>query len=300
MEDFAILGSGPAGLAAAQFIARAGHAPLVLEGPVPGGQIVSLPRLDNVPGFPDGIEGWDLADRYRRGAETAGARFSPATVLSLAPRSPSGAVLSLSDGTSLEAARVVVATGIRPRPAGLPGEEALVGRGVSYCVPCDAPLYRGRDVLLLGDGPSALGAAAQLSRVVRRVTFLCLAPSLPDAARERADKLGNVTILLDAKPEAFETGGDGSLSGVRLEGGAVLPAPALFVSRGATPATSFAPGLPRDARGYLADVAALPPGVFAAGDVATPFLHQVAVAAASGILAARSALRSTPSESASA
>ncbi|MBQ7251533.1 MAG: FAD-dependent oxidoreductase, partial [Kiritimatiellae bacterium] len=282
MEDFAILGSGPAGLAAAQFIARAGHSPLVLEGPSPGGQIVSLPRLENVPGFPDGIEGFELADRYRRGAELAGARFSPATVLSLSPRAPAGADLSLSDGTTLSAARVVVATGIRPRPAGLPNEEALVGRGVSYCVPCDGPLYRGQDVLLLGDGPSALGAASQLSRLVRRVTFLCLAPALPEAALERAAKLGNVSILLDAKPEAFETGADGTMTGVRLADGTVLPSPALFVSRGATPATAFAPALPRDARGYLADAAALPPGVFAAGDVATPALHQVAVAAASG------------------
>lgn len=294
MEEFVILGSGPAGLAAAQFIARAGWHPLVLEGPSPGGQIVSLPRLENVPGFPDGIEGWDLADRYRRGAELAGARFSPATVLSLSPRAPSGAVLSLSDGTTLEASRVIVATGIRPRPAGLPGEDALVGRGVSYCVPCDGPLYRNDEVLLLGDGPAALGAVSQLARIVRRVTFLCLAPTLPADAAERAAKLANVSIMLDAKPEAFETDADGMLSGVRLADGTVLPSPALFVSRGATPATSFAPDLPRDARGYLADAAALPPGVFAAGDVATPFLHQVAVAAASGILAARAALRFQP------
>jgi thioredoxin reductase (NADPH) len=294
MEDFVILGSGPAGLAAAQFIARAGHAPLVLEGPVPGGQIVSLPRLENVPGFPDGIEGWDLADRYRRGAELAGARFSPATVLSLSPHAPSGAVLSLSDGTTLEASRVIIATGIRPRPAGLPGEDALVGRGVSYCVPCDGPLYRNDEVLLLGDGSAALGAVSQLARIVRRVTFLCLAPSLPEAALERAKKLVNVSILLDAKPEAFATAPDGSLSGVRLADGTVHASPALFVSRGATPASGFLPDGTRDARGYLADAAALPPGVFAAGDVATPFLHQVAVAAASGILAARAALRFQP------
>jgi len=295
MEAFVILGSGPAGLASAQFVARAGFRPLVLEGPTPGGQIVSLPRLENVPGFPEGIAGYELADRYRRGAEIAGARFSPLSVRALVPRAPSGATLSLSDGSSLEAEKVVVATGIRPKPAGLPGEEELVGRGVSYCVPCDGPLYRGSDVLLLGDGPAALGAASQLARLVRKVTFLCLADTLPESARARAESIPNLALVLGARPVALETAEDGSLAGVRLADGRVLSAPGLFVSRGATPASGFAPGLPRDARGYFADADALPPGIFAAGDVAVPHLHQVAVAVGSGVLAARAALRSTPS-----
>ena len=294
--DLVIVGGGPAGYTAALYGARAGLSTLVVEKLAAGGQMNLTHQIDNYPGFPEGIDGFTLGQQMLEGAQRFGAQTRYAQVVSLElDREPK--IIRATDGEILAKA-VILATGAEPRPLGLPGEAALMGKGVSYCAFCDGMFYRNKTVVVVGGGNTAAAEALQLSRLAKKVYLVHRRNSLratkiyhkPIQETENIEFLGAhaVTELLQ----------DGVLTGVRVQDlqtgeERVLEADGLFVSIGRNPATELVVGqLALDSNGYiLADESTQTslPGVFAAGDVRTKSLRQVVTAVADGANAAAQA-----------
>ena len=301
MKTLVILGSGPAGLTAAIYAARAGLDPLVLDGPAPGGPLITTPLIENFPGFPDGIPGYDLMDLMRKQAQKFGARFQGAQLDSLSPLPEGGASLHLAGGQTLRADALIIATGATHRPLGLPGEKELSGHGLSYCATCDGAFHRGQPIAVVGGGDTAMEEALFLARFGSKITLIHRRDAFRASkimaqrvlAHPKIEVRWNtvVTELLDPKA--------GHLSALRLRdvrSGAesLLEVGALFVAIGLVPATApFTPALKTDDNGYLlADGVLTPlPGVLVAGDVADSRYRQAITAAAAGCRAAIEAMR---------
>lgn len=300
MKSLAILGSGPAGLTAAVYAARAGLAPLVLDGPSPGGPLITTPLVENIPGFPDGIAGFDFIQLLRRQAEKFGARFQSVQVEKLAPRPDGGADLRLGDGANMAADAVVIATGAGHRRLDLPGENELAGHGISYCATCDGAFHRGQHIAVVGGGDTAMEEALFLTRFAAQVTIIhrrdafratrILAQRALDHPKIAVRWNSVVTGLVDpaqGKLTALQLRDVKSHEESRLEVGA------LFVAIGLVPATKpFADALELDANGYLMTdgVRTKLAGVFVAGDVADSRYRQAVTAAGSGCQAAIEAM----------
>lgn len=302
MEKIVIAGGGPAGLAAAIYAGRAGAAPLVLEGVAPGGQLAQAARIDNYPGFPDGIGGAELAAAMRAQAERCGARFRFGEELASFQLGDDGAVAAaVTDGDEVvETAAIVAATGTAPRKLGLDAERRLAGRGVSYCATCDGAFFRGRAVAVAGLGAPALRAALYLAPLCASVavlpvgggtpprTLLAQARALPNV---RFDDAAEIADLLEGDGRRLRAALVRDASGATRE----VPCDGLFVELGAEPALGWADArVAREADGRLgvdAQGATGVPGLFAAGDAVAPFLRQVCTAVASGAVAATAALR---------
>lgn len=294
--DMLIIGAGPGGCTAALYAARAGLDAVVLEKLSAGGQMALSPQIDNYPGFENGIDGFSLAEKMRQGAERFGARTVLAEVLSLALQGPFKTA-ETSAGT-FAGRTVVLATGAGPRALGLPGEEALVGRGVSYCAACDGMLYKGKTAVVVGGGNTAAADALLLSRIARQVILVHRRDTL------RADKVYHPP-LMEANNVTFRWNSTVSelLYGERLTGvglrdvitgrESVIACDGLFISVGRTPAAELAQGqLALDAGGYIAaDESARTslPGVFAVGDVRSKAVRQIVTAVADGAAAVHSA-----------
>lgn len=303
MEKLVIAGGGPAALAAAVYAGRAGVSPLVLEGVAPGGQLAQAARIDNYPGFPDGIGGAELAAAMRAQAERCGARFRFGEELVSFQVGDDGAVAAaVTDGGEIvECGAIVAATGTAPRRLGLPAERRLAGRGVSWCATCDGAFFRGRAVAVAGIGAPALRAALYLAPLCASVTVLPVGGGTPPRALlAQARALPNVRFDEGAAEIADLLEGDGRrlrAALVRDAAGATreVPCDGLFVELGAEPALGWADGrVAREPDGRLrldAQGGTNVPGLFAAGDVAAPFLRQVCTAVASGAVAATAALR---------
>lgn len=169
VETLTIIGTGPAGLTAALYAARANLSPLVLAGDLPGGQLTQTTDVENYPGFPDGVLGFDLMEAFRKQAERFGARLRHAVVsgVSFTPGGPQ--VLRLGDGSTLESRGVIIATGARPRWLGLESEQALRNKGVSSCATCDGAFFRDVPIVVVGGGDTALEEALFLTRFGSKV-----------------------------------------------------------------------------------------------------------------------------------
>ncbi|MBQ9727659.1 MAG: FAD-dependent oxidoreductase [Kiritimatiellae bacterium] len=303
MEKIVIAGGGPAGLSAAIYAARAGVSPLVLEGVAPGGQLAQAGRIDNYPGFPDGIGGAELAAAMRAQAGRLGARFRFGEELASFQVAAGGAVAAaVTDGGDIvETAAIVAATGTAPRRLGLDSERRLAGRGVSYCATCDGAFFRGRAVAVAGIGAPALRAALYLAPLCASVTVVPVGGGTPPRTLlAQARALPNVRFEDGAARIEELREGDGRrlrAAVVRDAAGAAreIPCDGLFVELGAEPSVAWAGDrVPREADGRLrvaARGATGVPGLFAAGDAVEPFLRQVCTAVASGAVAATAALR---------
>lgn len=300
MKSLVILGSGPAGLTAAIYAARAGLAPLVLDGPNPGGPLVSTPLIENLPGFPDGIAGFDFIQLMRRQAEKFGARFQSAQVDKLAPRPGGGAALRLGGGAALAADAVIIATGAGHRRLDLPGETELSGHGISYCATCDGAFHRGQHIAVVGGGDTAMEEALFLTRFAAQVTIIHRRDAFR-ATRILAQRvLANpkIAVRWNSVVTGLVDPAQGKLTALKLRDvksneESRLEVGALFVAIGLVPATQpFAGVLALDPNGYLlADgVRTELPGVFVAGDVADARYRQAVTAAGSGCQAAIEAL----------
>ncbi len=290
--DVAVIGGGPGGYTAALYCARAGLSVAVAEKLTAGGQAAATDRVDNYPGFDQGIEGLELGERMQRGAE----RFGAETVydeVTAADLTGDPKRLTLSGGGVLLARAVVLATGALPRPLGLPGEEELRARGVSYCATCDGMFYKGKTVAVCGGGNSAVEEALFLSRLCAKVTLIHRRDSLR-AAPVCADELrrAGVDILWSTRIAGLL--GDGRLTGLALErtdtgARSELPCDGLFVAIGRVPDTGlFRDQVALDPEGYVAadeTTRTSLPGVFAVGDVRAKPLRQVVTAAADGAVA---------------
>ena len=300
MKSLVILGSGPAGLTAAIYAARAGLEPLVLDGPAPGGPLITTPLIENIPGFPDGIAGFDFMELLRKQAEKFGTRFQSANLEKLVPRPGGGADLRLDDGTTLPADVAIIATGASHRHLGIPGEKELAGHGISYCATCDGAFHRGQHIAVVGGGDTAMEEALFLTRFASKVTVIHRRDAF------RASKIMAQRVLENPKIEvrwnAVVAGlvdpAQGKLTALRLRdvktnAESLLEVGALFVAIGLVPASKpFADVLETDENGYLlsSGVRTKLPGVFVAGDVADSRYRQAVTAAATGCRAAIEAM----------
>ena len=291
--DMAVIGGGPGGYTAALYAARAGLRTVVLERLSPGGQMALTTQIDNYPGFPQGVDGFALGDAMREGAERFGAETELAEVFSVdltaAPKR-----LETSEGVFL-ADTVVLATGASPRLLGVPGEEALTGRGVNYCAHCDGMFYKGKTVAVVGGGNSAVAEALYLSRICRKVYLIHRRDSLRATKVYHEALFSAPNIEFIGSAQVTELLGGEKLSGLVLENvkdGSVrnLALDGLFVSIGRKPATDLVRGqLALDEGGYIpADETTRTeiPGFFAVGDIRTKALRQIVTATADGANAA--------------
>ena len=298
MIEVAVVGGGPAGLTAALYAARAGRSVTVFEGNSFGGQITQSPLVENYPGLAN-VSGMELGDRMYIQAEQAGATLSFSGVETI-QKSATGTFLLTTEDGIVEALSVIYAAGAAPRHLELPGEDALVGRGLSYCALCDGAFFANQDVAVAGGGNTALEDALYLSERCRSVTLIHRRNTFraESALVERAKATGNLTIVTQAQITAL-LAQDGNLTGLLLQkqdGTAkALAVSGLFVAFGRVPDTAPLSGLaPRDEQGYVLtdDQMQTPtPGLFAAGDCRHKQIRQLTTAVSDGTVAAISACR---------
>ena len=232
IPDLVVVGGGVAGCTAGLFAARRGLSTLVLEAQVPGGQVVNLDRIEDFPGFPEGVAGFDLGPSVQEQAANAGAEFALAEAEAIEREGDGWAVVA--GGEPHTAKAVVVATGARLKSLGVPGEERLYGRGVSHCATCDGPLYRGKTVAVVGGGSAALHEALTLTSFAGKVIVLCDKVDAQQVYRDRAAELD-----VREGVEVEEVLGDSAVEAVRLRGGETIPVAGLFVYVGVEPNTSL-------------------------------------------------------------
>lgn len=302
MRKVVIIGSGPAGLTAAIYAARAGLDPLVLEGVQPGGQLTQTTEVENFPGFPEGIQGPELMDILRAQAQRFGAEcvFATATDVDFSQH-PLRVVV---DGTdSVEASTVILATGASALYLGLPSEERMRGRGVSGCATCDGFFFKGKELAVVGGGDTALEEATFLTRFATKVTIVHRRDRLraSKAMQERAFANPKIAFAWNSVVEEVLSDPEGKeVTGLRLrdvttDTTSVLPVSGLFLGIGHHPNTDFLAGkVELDEKGYIVlkrHTYTSVPGVFACGDVADPRYRQAISAAGTGCQAAIDAER---------
>ncbi len=294
-----IIGSGPAGLTAAIYAARANLEPLVIRGLQPGGLITTTNEVENFPGFPEGVGGFELTENMSRQAERFGTQFLDETVLRVdMSRRPFTLVTDSERIVSAET--LIISTGASPRKLGVPGEEQLANRGVSYCATCDGFFFKGKKVLVIGGGNSALDESLFLTRFVNELVIVHRRDQLraDPILQERAFDNEKISFAWDTVvPEIL---GDDRVTGVRATNvktgeQSVIAADGVFIYVGHVPNTAlFADYLETDDNGYIItrgrSTATNVPGVFAAGDVTDPIYRQAITSAGQGCMAAMEAM----------
>jgi len=295
-----IIGSGPAGYTAAIYAARAGLKPILYEGLQPGGQLTITTDVENYPGYPDGVQGPQMMDDFRRQAVRMGAdcRYGIVTEVDFST-TPKRVVVDQQ--TVLTADAVIIATGASAKWLGLPSEQRLNGYGVSACAVCDGFFFRGQDVALVGGGDTAAEEATYLAKLCRKVYMIVRRDSLraSKAMQERVMRTPNIEVLWNH--ETLEILGDQTVSGVRLMNNLNqterrLEIQGFFVAIGHQPNTGlFSTYLRLDETGYIETIPGSSktniPGVFAAGDAQDKIYRQAVTAAGSGCMAALDAER---------
>ena len=299
--DIAIVGGGPAGLAAALYAARGRAKTVVFERGIPGGQIVTTDWVENYPGFPNGVAGSELGDLMTQQAEVHGAIIRPFSPVESIQQDPTGHFLLVSEGEEYEADCVIVATGAVPRKLGIPGEAEFTGRGVSWCATCDGALYKEKIVAVVGGGDAAVEEAMFLTKFASRVHLIHRRDEFraTKCIQERCQVNPKVEEHLSRVPVEV-IGEDGKVAAVRLqstrdEPEEILPVQGVFIFVGVHPVSELVNDLVKlTDNGYITidhDGRTSVPGLFAAGDVTDSELKQVITAAAKGASAAFEALR---------
>ena len=296
--DVAIIGGGPAGMSAAIYAGRAHLRTCMLEGMSAGGQMFNTSTIENYPGFGI-VDGPELSDKIEAQVRQWGTEIIYGQVTGI-HRDREIFELSDAGGNLYQSRTVIVATGTKPRKLGVPGEEELIGSGVSYCATCDGAFFRDRDVAMIGGGDSAIEESLYLARIARRVTVIHRRDTLRAAKdlQERAFAEPRIEFLWDSSVEAIL--GQTSVEGVRVRNNktqatSILPVAGVFIYIGTIPNTEFLQGLvPLDESGYIVageDTITTVPGLFVAGDIRTKGLRQIVTALADGAVAAMAAER---------
>ena len=293
-----IIGSGPAGYTASIYVSRAGISNLLVEGSQPGGQLTTTTTIENFPGFPTGIDGFELMQNMRQQAINVGAEVKSSTVKSI-DLSQRPFVALLDDDSTVEADSVIVATGASSKYLGLPDEKKYAGQGVSACATCDGFFYRKRDVAVVGGGDTACEEATYLSNLCRKVYMIVRKDHLraQSAMQKRVDERENIEVIYNANTNGLfgEDGLEGAHiiinKGAENEQVRDIAINGFFLAIGHNPNTSFLAGqLELDEQGYIItdkdSTATSVNGVFAAGDVANPHYRQAIAAAGTGCRAA--------------
>ena len=293
--DLIVVGGGPAGLTAALYAAREGIETLVIEQSALGGQAGVTERLDNFPGFPEGVSGAEFADRLAQQAQRFGVEMLQAQAVTGLRAEDESRYVATADGREYGACAVLIASGSQYRRLGARGEEDFIGAGVHFCATCDGPFYRDRPVAVVGGGNSAGEESIFLARFASEVTILVRGDDLT-ASKLVADKLREEPrISVRPHTEVVEFRGEGKLKSVLVrdrETGAQeeLHPAGVFVFVGLRPNSEWLPAtVARDAGGFITTSATLEtsiPGVFAAGDVRAGSTKQAASAAGEGATAA--------------
>ena len=289
--DTIIVGSGPAGLTAALYLAREGHEVLVIEKSGLGGQTGITDRLDNFPGFPEGITGAEFADRLVQQAKRFGVEILQAQAVTGLRAEAESRYVATADGQEYGAKAVIIATGSTYRRLEVPGEEELLGAGVHFCATCDGPFYKGRHVAVVGGGSSAAEESLFLTRFADKVTLLVRGEALKTAPLV-VDKIrDNDKIEVRYNTEIRQLDGASRLEGLVIgergsEATETLDPAAVFLFVGLTPNSGWLPdAVERTEHGFLHTDKTLQtsiPGVFAAGDVRAGATNQAASAAGEG------------------
>ena len=296
--DVIIIGSGLAGLTAGLFAARHGLSTLILEANIPGGHLISIDKIEDFPGFPEGIAGYDLCPNVQRQAAEHGAEFQRAEVIGLAPQDRLWTIITADSRHRAKA--VIVATGSSLKELGVPGETKLLGRGVSHCASCDGPLYTGRTVGVLGGGDSALQEALALTNYAERVLVFHEGSEFSAQRTYQRRVLSEAKITSRYRTVVEEVLGDNAVSGVRVRDLATkkvrqVDLAGLFVYIGMKPNTAFLRTILK-----LAESGHVPTdhwmkterdGLYAVGDIRRDSAAQAIAAAGDGATAAVAAWR---------
>lgn len=293
-----IVGGGPAGLTAGLYAARARINTLLIEKAAVGGQVLVTERVDNYPGFVDGVSGYELMEKMALHAERFGLQKKLAGIAEFALEGPEKRFI-LENGEIITAHAVILCNGARPRKLNIPGEREFAGRGVSYCATCDGPFYRNQEIAVVGGGNTAIQEALHLTKFAKKITVIHRRSELraTQILQERAFAEEKIAFVWNTQVKAVQGGKSGVesllLSG---EGGAeqVLPVTGVFMFIGIQPNNELLPleALEHDQAGFLhtdESMATPLPGVFAAGDIRSKKFRQIVNAASDGAVAALSA-----------
>lgn len=295
MHKVVILGTGPAGLTAAIYLARANMNPLIIEGTQPGGQLTTTTEVVNCPGFPDGIMGPDLMDNMRKQAERFGAEFKNGWVerVDVSKRPFKITVTGMGE---IEAEAIIVSTGASAKLLGIPGEKDNMGRGVGTCATCDGFFYRGKKVIVVGGGDSAMEEANFLTKFATEVHIVHRRDELRASKimQDRAKANEKITWGLNKTP--IEVLADGKVTGLKVKDNEtgeeeIIETDGIFIAIGHRPNTEFLNGqVEIDEAGYIVVKPGTTetniPGVFACGDVQDHRYRQAITAAGTGCMAA--------------
>ena len=291
--DILIIGAGPAGLSAAIYAGRAGFQTIMLEKIGSGGQMMLTDKIDNYPGFPEGIAGFDLQNKMLLQAKKFGAKLVYAEVSEI-KKTAEGFSVVLSDGKIMTAGSVIVAVGASHRTLGVPGEAELVNKGVSYCGTCDGPFFRAKKTVVVGGGDSALTEAIFIAKFAKEVTIVHRRDRFRavHSLIKQVEATANIKTKMNATVE--EICGTDSVTGVVLKDTVSgektdFETDGVFIFTGLLPATTFLPAEILDGQKYIVTNEKMEtaiPGLYAAGDARSGAFRQVICAASDGATAA--------------
>ncbi|MGO8760659.1 MAG: thioredoxin-disulfide reductase [Desulfobaccales bacterium] len=290
--DLIIIGGGPAGLTAGIYAGRARLCAVLLEKLIHGGQMMTTDLVENYPGFPEGITGFELSDRMLKQAERFGLLIKDAEVLGIVPSEPLHTVVM--EDRRVTAPAIIIASGAKYKHLGVPGEDKLTGRGVSYCATCDGALYRDQEIAMVGGGDNALTEVLFLERFAKKIHLIHRRDQFRGckSLQERVLALPKVQIHRDTVVTGFQ--GQDELKGVELKNvktaeTSTLTVAGVFIAIGMVPNTAWLKDLVTlDAWGFILTneiMATNIPGIFAAGDVRSKLERQISTAVGDGTIA---------------
>ncbi len=298
VENLIIIGSGPAGYTAAIYAARAELSPLIIEGAQPGGQLMLTTEVENFPGFPEGIQGPELMNNFKKQAERFGTRFQVSNVVSVDLESRPFKLRT--EDKEYQTRSIIIATGAEARWLGVPGEEKLKGKGVSVCATCDGFFFKDKRVVVVGGGDSAMEEASFLTKFASKVTVMVRKDTLKasDIMRERAEADPKIEFMFNT--EVKEILGEDKVTGLKIVNNksgeeSEFACDGVFLAIGRVPSTAIFEGKIDLTKGYIVtkedSTETSVPGVFASGDVVDWKYRQAITSAADGCRAAIDAER---------